>query len=818
METLWQDLHYAIRMLRKRPGFTAAVVLVLALGIGANSAIFSVVDAVMLRSLPYKEPDRLVYVWETNLKLGQTRGIVSPANYLDWKDQNQCFEQTAGWRFLYFNLTGKDEPERVQGLIVSASFFPLLGINAARGRTFLPEEDQPGRNKVVVLSHRLWQRRFGGDLNLVGQQITVEGEPYTVVGILPADFKNFHVLNRPLDLYQPLALDPKEARREEHAIFVYARLKPGVSLGQAQAEMDTFYRRLEQEYPATNSGWGAKLVPLPEAWTERSRSVLLMLLAAVGFVLLIACANIANLMLTRAAARQKEMAVRMALGASRLRLARQLLTESLLLALLGGTVGLLLAFWAAGLLNDFVPYTAINRMDEFRLDGWGLGFTFGLSLLTGVIFGLAPALQSSRLNLNESLKEGGKSSTEGFRGRRLRNLLVISEVALSVMLLVCAGLMIKSTWRLQEVKRGLDLHNVLTMQIWLPKAKYSAGRQVANFFHQLLQRVETLPGVESASAVNFPPLALQSTAVNFTVEGRATPTTLEDVPTTRYWVVTPDYFRTTGIALLSGRAFTEQDADEKRGAAIVSENFARRFWPGEDAVGKRLTPLFPKLKAFWLPEANNLPVTVVGVVRDIKHDGLDDNSLPQMYLPYRQNPSSIMNLLVRTPSDPMRWAAAVRREVYAVDGDQPVFDIKTMEDVVAESSSQPRVLTSLLGVFAALALMLAAVGIYGVVAYSVSQRTHEIGIRIALGAQQSNILRLVVGQGLVLVTTGVAIGLVGAFVVTRVLSSLLFGVSTTDPLTFGGTTLLLVGVAVLACYIPARKAAKVDPMVALRCE
>jgi putative ABC transport system permease protein len=813
---MWQDIRYGVRMLFKRPGLTISVVIVLALGIGANSAIFSVVSAVLLRPIPWADPERIVSVHEINLKRGVDSQIVSPANFLDWREESQSFEQMAGWRFVYLNLTGRDQPERVQGLNVSASYFPLLGVKAALGRTFLPEEEEAGRDRVVVLSDRLWQRRFGADPNIVGQEVTVEGESYRVVGVLPRSFRVFRVLNRELDMYVPLSLDRSQLSRADQSIFVYARLKQGVSLEQAEGEMKALYRNHEQEYREIKEGWGVRLVPLPEQWTERIRPTLLMLLAAVALVLLIACANIANLLLACAAARQKEMAVRMALGAGRLRLVRQLLTESLLLALFGGAMGLLLAYWTIDLLNKLIPYTAVNRIGNFELDGRVLCFNFVITMLTGLVFGLAPALQSSKLDLTEALKEG-RGQTAGVRGRRLLGALVVSEIALAVVLLVGAGLLVHSSLRLARMERGLNLDHVLTMQIWLPRAKYREGQEVANFYQQALQKIESLPGVESASAINFPPLAVQYTTVPFSVEGRAPE---EEPPTARYSIISPDYFKTMGIPLLAGRPFTEQDADEARGVAIISRSMAERFWPNDDPLGKRILPQFPKPQktTFWLPESRNLPLTIVGVVRDVKQEGINDPELPQMYLPYLQNPSSIMNLVIRTQSDPLSYAEAVRREVYAVDKDQPVFDIKTMETLVAESFSQPHVLAALLVSFAALALLLAAVGVYGVMSYSITERTHEIGIRMALGAQGSDVLKLVIGQGLRLVLFGVGLGLLGALATTRILSSLLFGVSPTEPLIFTGVALLLTLIAMAACYIPARRAMRVDPMIALRHE
>ena len=663
----------------------------------------------------------------------------------------------------------------------------------------------------------------------MGQQVAIDGEPHTVVGVLPSDFRIFRVLNRQLDLFIPLTLDRSQISRginnenaSEQSMFVYARLNPGVSLEQAQAEMNNFYHRLEQEFPKANTGVGVKLVSLPEQWSEGLGPTLLMLLVAVGFVLLIACANAANLLLARTAARQKEMAIRAALGSSRLRLIRQLLTESLLMALLSGAVGLLLAYWGIVLLNRFIPYTAVNRADEFQLDVSVLGFTLLISLFTGVVFGLAPALRLSKIDLTESLKEGEKGVFFGARRGRLRNLLVISEVSLAVVLLIGAGLMIRSVFRLYEVDRGLNAENVLTMQILLSRTRYPDGRQMGTFYQQVLQRVQTLPGVESASAVNYPPLGLISPTVPFIIEGLA-PLTPEEAPVARYAVISPEYFRTLHIPLLEGRQFTEQDADESRGVVIISKAMATRFWPDGNPLGKQIRVQFPEPRAYWIPESKHLSMTIVGVVGDVKRDGImgvprEEQNLPQLYLPYRQNPSEIMHLIVRTASTPMLFAPAVRREVYAVDHDQPVFDVKTLEEVAAESFARPLILTLLLGAFAVMALVLAAAGIYSVMSYSITQRTREIGIRMALGARRRDVLNLVVRQGMILTLTGVGVGLIAAFALTGVMSSLLYGVGPSDPITFVGVAVLLTGVALVACYMPARKATKVDPIIALRYE
>jgi len=814
-ETFGRDARYGARMLRRNPSFVAVVTLTLALGIGANTAIFSVVNSVLLKPLPFKDPNRLVIIWENDTKNRATNSPVSLSDFVDWKDQTGAFEQIAAWRFLYFNLSGRDEPERVQGLTVSASFLPLLGAQVQLGRTFLPEEEQIGRDKVVVLSDPLWRRRFGEDPSLVGQKIDIEGEPHTVVGILAPSFHIFRVLNRPLDIYVPLTFDRSRLNRRDHDIFVYARLKPAVTLDQAQSEMDVLYRRLEQEYPQTNSSRGARVVSMSEGFAGDIRPTLLLLLFAAGFVLLIACANVGNLALARAVARQREMAVRTSLGASPWRLLRQVLTENLLLALLGGTAGAVVAFWGIRILNDLVPYQAVRRLHDFGLDTRVLGFTLVISLLSGVLCSIAPALRFARLK--DLLKEAGRSSTVGLRTPRMASLLVISEVALAAALLCCAVLLLRSSLVLHGMPRGFNPDNVLTTQVWLPRAKYSNGHQVATFYRDVLQRIERLPGVESASAVNFPPLAIQYTTVSFTIDGHI-PSPPDEELNARCSVISPEYFRTMNIPLLSGRPFNDRDADETHGVAIISASMARRFWPDSDPIGYQIRPQFTRQRYFWIPESRNLPLTVVGVVGDVRHEGLADSNLPQLYLPYLQNPSSIMNLVVRTTSNPLRWANAVRSQVWDVDKDQPLFDTKTVEDIVADSFGRQDVLASLLGAFAAVALLLAAGGIYALISYAVRQRTHEIGIRMALGAQSGEVLRLILRQGMGLTLAGLFIGLFGAVATASLLGNFLFGVKPTDPASFAAVALLLAGVAALACYIPARRATRVDLLVALHYE
>jgi predicted permease len=804
----WQDLRYGLRMLAKNPGFTVVAVVALALGIGANSAIFSVVNTVLLRPLPYKEPDRLVMVWEDASRHGYPRDTPAAANYMDWREQNQVFEGMAALADQSFNLTGVGEPERIDGRRASASLFPLLGVEPLLGRAFTPEEDQPGANRVVIMSHGLWQRRFGSDPNITGKTLTLNGESYMVVGVMPS---HFQFPSREVDLWVPLALTSQEAtNRGRHYLQVIARMKTGVTYEQAQAEMTTIAARLSQQYPDQNTDLGATVTPLHEHVAGDIKPALLVLLGAVGFVLLIACANVANLLLARAAVRQKEIAVRVALGASRLRLIQQFLTESVLLALVGGIVGLLLSVWGVNLLKTFIPPN-ISQAKAITIDAKVLIFTLLVSLLTGLIFGLAPATQASNFNLNETLKEGGRDSVAGSRGNRIRSLLVVAEVAVSLILLVGAGLLINSFLRLRSVDPGFSTGNLLTMSIVLPQQKYAEHGQRSAFYTELVNRIEALPGVRSAAVTNWIPLVRQGDSIGFSIEGRPDPVGKRPTVVTR--VVHPHYFRTMGIQFLLGREFSEQDRVDAPAVAVISETMARRYWPGEDPLGKRFTPGNPTSTDpdDWL--------TVIGVVKDVRQFELVADPKPQMYLSYVQAGFfAPRNLIVSTNVEPLSLAATVRQAVWAIDKDQPVSNISTMEDVLSESIARQRFSMLLLGIFAALALVLAAVGIYGVMSYSVAQRTHEIGLRMALGAQPRDVLKLVVGGGLKLVLIGVAIGLVAAFILTRVMSSLLFNVSATDPTTFITISLVLICVAVLASYIPARRATKVDPMIALRYE
>jgi putative ABC transport system permease protein len=802
-----QDLRYAGRMQRKNPGFTIVAVIALALGIGANTAIFSVVNTVLLRPLPYKDPERLAMVWEDASKHGYPRDTPAAANYIDWRDQNTTFEGMAAIADESFNLTGAGDPERLEGRLVSANLFPLLGVEPQLGRPFTAPEDQPGSNRVVVLSYGLWQRRFGGDNSIVGKTLNLNGDTYTVVGVMPA---RFQFPSSDDELWVPIAFTAQQAaNRNRHYLQVVGRLKPGVSLEQAQTEMSTIAARLQQQYPESNADLGAAVTSLHEHLVGDIRPALLILLGAVGLVLLIACANVANLLLARAAVRQKEIAVRVALGARRGRLIRQFLTESVLLATVGGVVGLGIAYGGLILLRAFIPEN-ISQAREISMDLKVLGFTFLVSVITGLIFGLAPALQAARFNQTETLKEGGRDSATGSGGKRIRGLLVMSEVAVSLVLLIGAGLLINSFLRLRNVDPGFSADNLLTMKFVLPEPKYSNFANRTAFYSDLVQRVEGLAGVKSAAVTTNLPLYRQGNSISFSIEGRpAPPPGQEQIVVTR--IVSPGYFETMSIPFLSGRQFTDQDTSTTPRVVVISETMARRYWPGEDPVGKRIGAGRIQRPEDW--------IQVIGVVKDVRQFELTAEPRPQMYLSYRQAGFfAPRDLVVKTDVDPASLAATVRKTVWEIDKDQPVSNIKTMEEILLDSIARQRFSMLLLAIFAAVALILAAVGIYGVMSYSVAQRTHEIGIRMALGAQTGAVLKLAVGYGLKLVIAGVVIGLIAAFALTRVMSTLLFGVTATDPTTFALISLLLIGVAAVASYIPARRATKVDPIIALRYE
>ncbi|MFN7943774.1 MAG: ABC transporter permease [Blastocatellia bacterium] len=801
MQTLWQDLRYGARMLFKQPGFTLVAVITLSLGIGANTAIFSVVNAVLLRPLPYPESGQLTWVWMDNRGEGIHEDIASWPNFEDWRAQNQTFQAMAGVLDRRFNLTGAGEPEEVYGANVSPNFFELMRVSPARGRGFQADEEQEGRDQVVVIGYGLWQRRFGGEANIVGQTLSLNGQPHTIIGVMPPGFQ----FPDKTEIWKPLAPDA-QTRTSRGAFWlpVIGRLKPGVTRAQAQADMTAIAQRLEQQYPNTNTGFGVNVVLMHEQLVGKLRTALWVLLGAVGCVLLIACANVANLLLARAATRQKEVAIRAALGASRWRVVRQLLTESLVLATVGGVLGLWLARWGLDALVALAP-SDLPRVESISVDRRVLFFTLGLSLLTGLVFGLAPALQASKLNLGEVLKEGGRG---GSSGQRTRSALVVAEIALALVLLVGAGLLLKSSWRLQQVNPGFNPERVLKVRLSLPSSKYPEGTNVAAFYQQLLERLNALPGVQAAGATSSVLLYKIHNSAGILIEGRPAPNGPR--PELPLDSVSPNYFQVMGMQIVQGRNFNEQDKRDGLPVAIVNETMARRFWPDEDPIGKRFTFGNAGPQANWL--------TVVGVVRDSRRQGLDAPIRMESFLPHAQRPLRAMEVVLRTTDDPLVMARTVRTAVWSLDGNLPVSEIETVEQMLGARIAPRRFNLLLLGLFALVAVLLAAVGIYGVMAYAVTQRTREIGIRVALGAQTRDVLRLVVRQGMSLTGIGIGIGLVTAMWATRLMTGLLFGVRATDPVTFVAIALLLAFVALVACWIPARRATKVDPLVALRCE
>jgi putative ABC transport system permease protein len=808
IETLIQDLRYGARTLLKNPVFTLVAVVTLALGIGMNTAIFSVVYSVLLRPLPYSAPEKLMAVYSMRPQMNSFRNVVSAPDFVDWRAQNKVFDAMSAYTGSSYTLTGSDQPERFNGLSVSANFFQTLGVKPLLGRAFLPEEEEAGRNRVAVLSHDLWQRRFGADPNLVGKTVSLNGESYVVVGVTPDDFRF-----APVEIYTPLTFTAEQMSdmaRGMHSFLVIARLKAGVTLAQAKTDIEDISRRIERQYPITNAGKFGNVIPYQKDIVGDIRPSLLVLLGAVGLVLLIACANVANLLLARAASRQREIAVRTALGAGRWRIVRQLLSESVVLSLVGGGLGLLLAYWGADILIRAVPSDIADFTPGWRQIGVNpqvLSFSLLISLLTGVVFGLAPALQVSKPDLTDALKDSGKGSA-GLKRQRARKVLVIAEMALALVLLIGAGLLIKSFQQLQQVTLGFNPNQVFIANVSLGGAKYRETPRQVNFYQQVLQRVEKSPGLVSAAIVNLPPFSINSDRV-FTIAGKPEPAP-DAIPDANYRVISQQYFRTLEIPLVRGRVFTDQDVANAPRVVIINEALARRYFPNEDPIGKQI-----KLGRYM--EDNPLHA-IVGIVGNIKHRGLDSEFDPEFYYPYAQTPAFNSAIVARTQGDPLSLTTAVRNAVLEVDKEQPLSRARTMEMAISDSVTQRRLNMILLGIFGALALALAAVGIYGVMSYTVTQRTREIGIRMALGARRRDVLKSVVGQGMSLAASGVGIGLVGAFLVTRLMETLLFGVKPTDPATFGGIALLLLGVAFFACCIPARRATKVDPVVALRFE
>jgi putative ABC transport system permease protein len=808
MDSLLRDLKFSVRSLLKHPGFTTVVVLTLALGIGANTTIFSTVDALILHPFSFPNQDRLIVVWEQNRAVGNVRGAVAPGNFTEWRDQNQVCEQLVAIQQKSFDVSDGSHPERFPGYGVTLGFFEALGVKAAQGRTLLPEDSEPGREQVVVLKHSFWQQHLGADPGIVGKTINLNRKQVTVVGVMPADF------NYPYnggEMWTPLVFDRDEQKeRGDHYLRVIGLLKPGISVIQAQSGLQAIAQRAQQQFPVTNSGRDASVVTLTDDAVRGARTGVPILMGAVIFVLLIACANVANLLLVRAASRQRETAVRLALGARRSNLIRQALTESALLGLLGGALGLLISIWAIAALARGIP----EGFSKF-IPGWGhlginftvLAFTFALSMLAGMVAGLAPVWHSTRTNLNESLKAGGRSDSGTSSHNRLRSVLVVSEVALSLVLLIGAGLMVRSFVEMLRADLGIKPDNVLALRISLPKETYEDKSKQLAFYDQLQTRVRSLPGVVKAGAVNIVPFSSGNQTSNFQIIGRP-PFTQGQEPDAEIRVATPEYFEAIGTALRRGRLFNAQDDANAVRVVLINEAFSKRFLPGQEPIGQRLN--------FGGGEKET--PEIIGVVADVKNDDLDEAVDPIAYLPYAQNVWWSMNLVVRVTQDPTRLASAVRSEVQALDPNLPVSNIKPVRQMIDERISPKRLMTYILGVFALIALLLASVGIYGVMSYAVTQRTREIGVRMALGAQAVDVLKLVIKNGMTMALVGVAIGLAGAYALTRLLANLLFKVTPTDVVTFAAVSISLIVVALIACYVPARRATKVDPLVALRYE
>lgn len=811
MEALIKDIRYGVRGLLKHPGFAALVIVTLALGIGASTAIFSVVNSVLLRPLPYPQAHRVVAIQEIDAK--GKRGQVTPANFLDWRSQNTVFEHLAAILTRPANLATGDQAERIDLAMTSANFFSVFATAPQRGRFFIPTDEQAGHAPIVVVSHNLWQRRFGGNADLIGKAITLDGQSYTVVGIAAPGFQypdKTDVWVPPFRLAPTVneRMDPTQVRGFG-MLAVVGLLKPGVSLQQTASEMETITARLRQQFPNTNNRRFNRVVSLHEHLVGETSSMLLLLFGAVGFVLLIACANVANLLLAGAASRQKEMAIRTALGASRWRVMRQLLTESTVLALAGGVGGLLLALWGVALMTRLLPQD-FPRLAEINMDWRVLGFTLGASLVTGILFGMAPVFQIAKNDVQGSLKESGRGASGSKRHIRLRSLLIVGEVALSVVLLAGAGLLFRSFMQLQSVNAGFTPQQLLTVRLTPSGPHYKQDADYMAFYSRVMEQIKALPGVQAVGAINTLPLAKGPTA-GFRIEG-APLLTPDKWPSSNYRSVSSDYFQAMNIPLVHGRGFTDRDNQSAPLVMIVNQALARRDFPSVDPIGKRINlgGNDPKGQPIWWE--------IVGVAGDVRNLELREEGSPDFYLPALQDTWTGMSIVVRTTVEPDSLTPEVRGIVAAVDKSAPVSEVKTMDHIVSEAITQPRFNLFLLGLFGGIALLLSAAGIYGVTAYSVTQRTHEFGIRMALGAQVGDVLTMILGQGMRLIGLGIVIGLLAAFALTRLLKGLLFGVGANDPVTFVAITLVLLVVALLACYVPARRATKVDPLVALRYE
>jgi putative ABC transport system permease protein len=806
LETIWHDARYGARMLWRNSGFTLVAVFALALGISVNTAVFTYVNAVLFRALTFVEPERVAFVWAINHARGNNQEPVSAPEFREWREQSRSFESLAAVTETSRALTGAGEPERVSSAAVTANYFQMLGVEPFRGRWFLPDEEAAGASRVAVLNYNFWQRRFGADLNALQQTILLDGERYTVVGIASRNGEQPMVT---ADLWEPLILDPKQSDRSQRNLMAIGRLKRDVTVEQANAEMESITARISQQFPETNSGWRARVRAAPDVYLGAEGRIAVALLIAVVFcVLLIACFNVAGMQLARALARQKEIALRLALGAGRWRLIRQLLIENLLIALLGGATGVLLALWGMNVLH--VRYAATSPfLNQAKVDARVLAITLALSLLSAILCGLTPGWQATKPDLHETLKEGGRSIASG-GGNRIRNVLVVAEISLALVLLIVGGLMIRSIIAFQTIEPGFNPDNLLTMRVSLPEHDYAGEQQRRDFFARALGQVAARPGVKSVGAINSLPLTGGSgnPTRSIVIEGRQ-PDPSGQQPWARNLITTPDYFEAIGIPLLSGRLLSAQDSANSQPAALISQTMAGKYWPNADPVGRRIR----------IEEAADAPwINIVGVVGDVRNDDVDAPPLPQIYLPYAQHPARDMSLVIRTAGEPLSVVPAVRDVVWTIDRNLPVYEVYSMRRLFFNDLSSTHLMVELLGAFALLSLLLAAVGVYGIVAYSVSQRTQEIGVRMALGAQTSDVTRLFLKQGLKLAGIGVVIGLSVSLAMTRLIKSIIFGVSATDTFTFLATTLLLSLVTLLACWIPARRATKVDPMIALRCE
>jgi len=804
MNAILNDLRHGVRLLLRSPGFSFVAVATLAIGIGANTAIFSVVNTLLIQRLPYTDADRLVIVWEHNLPRDRKNNVVSPGNFIHWREMNRVFEDIAAVGMTFnLTLTGHGEPVEIPFQYVSAAFFPIVGVQPQAGRWFTNEEDRPGTRSVII-SDRLWRTRLDSDPGILDRALTVQGQSYSVVGIMPPGFS---FLDKTVDMWVPVGF-PADARTPRGRwIMTVARLKPGVSVQQAQQDMGRVAAELTAKFPDFNTGWTARVVPVREQLTGDVRPALFVMLGAVGFVLLIACANVANLLLARATSRQRELAVRAALGADRGRLIRQLMAESLILAVSGGVAGLALAWWGLQVLRAFVAeQIPIQRLEMVGVDRYVLAFTLVASVLSGLLFGLVPALTAAGSRLNDSLKEGGRTGS-GARGKRARSAFVVVEIALALVLLVGAGLLVRSFVRLMDVDAGFETARTVTMRLSLPGARYREDARAIQFYQQLFESIDRLPGVQASGGVSFLPLAKLGSATSYTVVGQPLPPMGQE-PVADVRVITNQYFKSMGIPLVRGRLFDERSSGDAQNKVIVNEALVRRHWPGEDPIGKRI-------KISWSDDRED---EIVGVVGNVRHSGLDAEARSTTYWPYARNPYAAMTVTVRTTGDAASVVSAIRGIVRDRDPDLAVADIKTMDQVVSRSVAQRRLMMVMLGIFAAAALLLSAVGIYGVIAYGVTQRTQEIGIRLALGAQRADVLKMIVGQAAWLSVVGIAFGAAGALLLTRLMTDLLFQVKPFDPVTFAAVACGLVLVALLAGYVPGRRATRVDPVVALRAE